>query len=708
MKRAWIAGLAFVFCCALTACTSGLFGYGTTHNHENSGLSGGASAPQSGSPSLESSGSAALPVADADKRQAPASKTVPTNAPELPVAAGGTAEVRGSDPSHTLSHLTVVDDRTAWVVRTAPAGADSVAVTDDGGATWNERAGMGERHVLALRAVSSTSGWAAASSECKVQEGTNRCSQLQILGTRDGGRTWTDQFTLATDSQQAEIETQDDRHAIVLAGGKLLRSKDSGRHWNELKLGVAGFVPHRISFPTAQQGWASGSLCENKQADGSVSCRIMVMRTSDGGAHWKQLPQDGELLAGSVSSLIRFVDAKHGWLLSSDFDAMRATLFATSDGGDRWVPLQQLNSARPAPTGLEFVSPEIGWIPLSSGAGPIEGGMMATYDGGRHFETIGAERGWSFEQASALSAKDVWAIEHGRTVVRTTDGGKTWRQLYPQPAPSRDIAFVDPQYGFGLGTPFDHNALMTTADGGETWHLLPSIGTQESIAAISFINKQNGWVLRQTSDAGVLQLLQTKDGGQSWTALANLAVSGASSRPYFRFFSEQDGVLAAADAKTQTVYRTKDGGRTWTAAPSPYVQAGGGNLFDFSSPSVGWTYRDASPEQGAVLYRTEDGASWKPFGVLPKPGWAYALGWSSDQRGWALYQHDPFKAVSRWSLLATADGGGTWRETVFPADFRLDERSAKLQFIDVKHGWLLCGSGVLRTEDGGANWTWLG
>ncbi|KIL39940.1 hypothetical protein SD70_17155 [Gordoniibacillus kamchatkensis] len=707
MRRVWIVWAAFVLCWGALVAAIGLSGGGAAKY--DAALSRGkeaaaSSAPQSGQEQGFESSPPAAPQA-----QPPSSKIAPANAPYVPVSSGGTIEVRGSDPGFTLSHLTVASERTAWVVRTDQAGADSVAATDDGGATWSVRSGMGKLHVLALHAVNAQAGWAAASSGCKEQNGVSRCSELQVLRTEDGGKSWAVQLSQTSDAQDAAIEAADDRHVVVLAGGKLLRTADGGRNWQELKPGFGGVAPQSISFPASEQGWVSGSICDRKQTDGSAVCRITVIATTDGGAHWRQLPPAGETLSGAISSLVRFVDAKRGWLLVSDIDTRRATLYGTEDGGRHWTPLQELSSARPAPAGLEFVSADDGWIPLNMGAGPIDGGMMVTHDGGRHFETIGEGRGWSFGPASALSGKEIWAVEHGRALVRTKDGGKTWQQLYPLLAPVGDIAFVDAQHGFGLGTPFESDALLATSDGGKSWRKLPAIDPQGAIVGISFASRQTGWALRQTADSGVFQLLRTTDGGNSWKALANLAAAGVSNRPYIRFFSAQDGVIAVTNgSKTQTVYRTKDGGKTWTASPSPYVQAGGGDLFAFSSPSTGWTYRDETPQQGAVLYRTEDGAAWQPYGVLPKPGWAYALGWASELRGWALYERDPFQPGSRWSLLATSDGGATWRETLFPAQFRIDDRTVKLQFAGDRNGWLLTGSGLLRTEDGGATWSWLG
>jgi|GEM_PF-6145009 len=71
-----------------------------------------------------------------------------------------------------------------------------------------------------------------------------------------------------------------------------------------------------------------------------------------------------------------------------------------------------------------------------------------------------------------------------------------------------------------------------------------------------------------------------------------------------------------------------------------------------------------------------------------------ALAFPDPAHGWA---------AGAGAILATADGGRTWRpEYTGPLQF------TALDFTDPLHGWAVAGAALLRTTDGGATWTRVG
>jgi photosystem II stability/assembly factor-like uncharacterized protein len=76
-----------------------------------------------------------------------------------------------------------------------------------------------------------------------------------------------------------------------------------------------------------------------------------VYTTSDGGRLWRfhQLP--------FFSQQLDFVDANSGWT----FAGTGASLYRTTDGGNRWVLVKQF-VAEQTTGGLSFVSPTVGFV----------------------------------------------------------------------------------------------------------------------------------------------------------------------------------------------------------------------------------------------------------------------------------------------------------------------------------------------------------
>jgi len=105
-----------------------------------------------------------------------------------------------------------------------------------------------------------------------------------------------------------------------------------------------------------------------------------------------------------------------------------------------------------------------------------------------------------------------------------------------------------------------------------------------------------------------------------------------------------------------------------------------------------------------VLSASSVPAQWKKLdsGTL---AWLYALEFVDEKQGWA--------GGSNGSLIVTNDGGMRWQRAPFPNRDTIRD----IVFVDTRNGWLLCERGdpreddslnrsyLMRTEDGGANWT---
>src|SRR5450756_555031 len=119
------------------------------------------------------------------------------------------------------------------------------------------------------------------------------------------------------------------------------------------------------------------------QGHGWVVGAGRILATSDGGRTWTR-QYGGSADLGQVD----FVDSRHGWAVGGD------TLLRTTDGGGTWTPLAETCQA--ALVSVHFVSPGLGYaVAVGSPTDLGSGGLFTSATGG--------------------------------SLLRTTDGGVTWR-----------------------------------------------------------------------------------------------------------------------------------------------------------------------------------------------------------------------------------------------------------------------------------------
>jgi photosystem II stability/assembly factor-like uncharacterized protein len=149
--------------------------------------------------------------------------------------------------------------------------------------------------------------------------------------------------------------------------------------------------------------------------------------------------------------------------------------------------------------------------------------------GERGHVLISQDNGNSWKQADVPSRETLtgiffydrslgWAVGHDQVILKTLDGGITWKQVYSNPkaeSPLLDVWFADSRKGFAIGA---YGVFLETADGGDSW-------------SPRFIS-QDDWHL-------------------------NHIVKSA------------DGRLFIA-AESGTIYRSDDEGKSWISLPSPY------------------------------------------------------------------------------------------------------------------------------------------
>jgi photosystem II stability/assembly factor-like uncharacterized protein len=252
-------------------------------------------------------------------------------------------------------------------------------------------------------------------------------------------------------------------------------TRDGGRTWSLVALDRPGLLDVATA---AARAWVVMGCAPDDPPD----CSPSLLRSDDRGATWHALP-------GSSYLAPTFRDRDHGWAVdqSSLSTTGRATIVATDDGGLTWRPLAAPCPAGPeAPADIGLFPEGKGWVACAgdAGAGSQGKAFLATADGGATWQVlsfVGFEGGQTgrlplggIMQAAAIvpGASGLLGTSHG--TFRSTDGGRTWREVAlgdPETRSIEAVSLVGSESGFVLLRDFAAatELLLATVDGGATW-----------------------------------------------------------------------------------------------------------------------------------------------------------------------------------------------------------------------------------------------
>lgn len=369
----------------------------------------------------------------------------PTPPAATPAASTATTPPPAATPpgGATLQFLAVqrLDARTGWASARS-GGAPVLLRTSDGGATWERLPLTQGQFVTHLSFIDAQSGWAIGrtpfgSSPVTCRATPDQCRSL-VLTSGDGGRTWTERFTVrddpdrglaiialaASDRQRAWITV---RRALCDPAGcahEIRGSEDGGATWKVLRQPQQATQLGRAS---ATQGWALGPFAVRRGGE--------IIGTRDGGTSWTSQFQS------ELSPSLLTARANTAW--SIFFDPAQCTasactghqLMRATDGAT-WTGLG--NPVKDGCGGhlgsIAFGDAQTGWITVNLGAGGASGtgGILRTTDGGRSW-TCRTDPS-NTVLLSAADARHVWVTSRDRvsgaeTLLGSDDGGQTWQRI---------------------------------------------------------------------------------------------------------------------------------------------------------------------------------------------------------------------------------------------------------------------------------------
>ena len=229
---------------------------------------------------------------------------------------------------------------------------------------------------------------------------------------------------------------------------------------------------------------------------------------------------------------------------------------------------------------------------------------------------------------SAVNDRIAWASGSGGTVLRTEDGGSTWKRITvpaDTPLDFRDIDAIDGRtaYLLSIGNG-PASRIYKTADAGATW--VAQFQNQDPkvfLDAMSFWDATHGIVVGDSID-GQFCIMTTENGGKSWTRVPSAALppalanegAFAASGTNIAVLGSQEAWIGTGAAEIARVLHTADRGRTWTIAATPLRSGASAGIFSIAFRDrqhgivVGGDYRRESDAVDNMAVTADGGRTW--------------------------------------------------------------------------------------------------
>ncbi len=335
---------------------------------------------------------------------------------------------------------------------------------------------------------------------------------------------------------------------------------------------------------------------------------------------------------------IHMVNANIGWAIGGVSKASDH-VFHSQDGGQTWHDVTPPEPAAAAGTEIQatgyFKDTTSGWVvyaPGNDALAPKSARIWYTHDGGSS---------WQFSSLDTSGFQESFS-------------------------PST-IVFVDDQHGWilahlGEGMNHDYIAVISTSDGGLTWHVAnnptdDTSGVQScNKTGMAFADAQNGWLTLDCNGVDpVPHLFRTADGGATWQRLDlaapadspdlfNNSACGLYSPVLFSSLSSVFSLkcLDTATSKTETdyLYWTSDGGKSWQTASYP------GGILVFFGKQQGFALANS------IAATSDGGQTWSKRSFVT---WDGQFSFIDPNRVWVVATNQGATA-----LVESTDGCKTW------------------------------------------------
>jgi photosystem II stability/assembly factor-like uncharacterized protein/dienelactone hydrolase len=266
-----------------------------------------------------------------------------------------------------------------------------------------------------------------------------------------------------------------------------------------------------------------------------------IYHTQNGGETWeKQMEKKGTFFRS-----IAFVDSLRGFAGTVGTDYFpnvtdTIPLYGTSDGGKTWNPVSYTGPYVKGLCAMDIVKEQfinhgktdykVHIYAVGRVGSPAN--MMVSHDGGVTWTSNSMDKDCKMlfdikmfdkNNGFACAASDEDLEKSNAVILKTSDGGKSWKKVYQSERPfectwkasfpTKEVGYVTIQ-SYNPDSNAKQQRIAKTTDGGNTWNeinLVEDDGAREF--GVGFIDENHGFV--GTMNSGY----ETKDGGLTWTPI---------------------------------------------------------------------------------------------------------------------------------------------------------------------------------------------
>ncbi len=409
------------------------------------------------------------------------------------------------------------------------------------------------------------------------------------------------------------------------------------------------------------------------------------------------------LPTGNNLSKIKFVNEYTGYTVGANF-----TIAKTTDAGMNWFLINTNFDSVPTGVILNYDISSIFFI--NSETGFVGGNnLFKTTDGGNRWVYI--EEPLNGINSIFFTAENVGYIS-GTNIAKTTNGGYNWTTLYSgitTPVSYQAVFFPSMDTGY-LCTNGSPTYLLKTINGGINWTIVYSNTYNETLAGIDFINNNTGFVCSPNES----KIIKTTDGGNLWQSII---LPGFLPNPVSVHFTSLNTGYAACELGQ--FYKTTNSGSNWIQSDlifmndvtfsnesTGYIAGIYGKILKTTNSGSNWEmvprYNDFKILRAVYFTTDKTGFISGDNGTLLKTSNG-GLNWinKSINFNYSLTQLKFFNEstgyLSGGIVLKTTDEGNSWDSIAFFNQYNT-------QFINTNTGFVGAGNIIHKSTDGGNTW----